>query len=70
MIMKDEIAKVRMNQQLQLVVDVNYGVKNYIRVKEMIKIFSQGGLILVGVFLMMTIIFSIQIFGLKTTNLA
>lgn len=61
MIMKDEIAKVRMNQQLQLVVDVNYGVKNYIRVKEMIKIFSQGGLILVGVFLMMTIIFSIQI---------
>lgn len=61
MIMKDEIAKARMNQQLQLVVDVNYGVKNYIRVKEMIKIFSQGGLILVGVFLMMTIIFSIQI---------
>ena len=61
MIMKDEIAKVRMNQQLQLVVDVNYGMKNYIRVKEMIKIFSQGGLILVGVFLMMTIIFSIQI---------
>ena len=61
MIMKDEIAKVRMNQHLQLVVDVNYGVKNYIRVKEMIKIFSQGGLILVGVFLMMTIIFSIQI---------
>lgn len=61
MIMKDEIAKVRMNQQLQLVVDVNYGVKNYIRVKEMIKIFSQGDLILVGVFLMMTIIFSIQI---------
>lgn len=61
MIMKDVIAKVRMNQQLQLVVDVNYGVKNYIRVKEMIKIFSQGGLILVGVFLMMTIIFSIQI---------
>ena len=61
MIMKDEIAKVRMNQQLQLVVDVNYGVKNYIRVKEMIKIFSSGGLILVGVFLMMTIIFSIQI---------
>ena len=59
--MKDEIAKVRMNQQLQLVVDVNYGVKNYIRVKEMIKIFSQGDLILVGVFLMMTIIFSIQI---------
>ena len=61
MIMKDEIAKVRMNQQLQLVVDVNYGVKNYIRVKEMIKIFSQGDLILVGVFLMMAIIFSIQI---------
>lgn len=61
MIMKDEIAKVRLNQQLQLVVDVSYGVKNYIRVKEMIKIFSQGGLILVGVFLMMTIIFSIQI---------
>ena len=61
MIMKDEIAKVRMNQQLQLVVDVNYGVKNYIRVKEMIKIFSQGGLILVGVFLIMTLIFSIQI---------
>ena len=64
MIMKDEIAKVRMNQQLQLVVDVNYGVKNYIRVKEMIKIFSQGDLILVGVFLMMTIIFSIQILEL------
>ena len=61
MIMKDEMAKVRLNQQLQLVVDVSYGVKNYIRVKEMIKIFSQGGLILVGVFLMMTIIFSIQI---------
>ena len=59
--MKDVIAKVRMSQQLQLVVDVNYGVKNYIRVKEMIKIFSSGGLILVGVFLMMTIIFSIQI---------
>ena len=59
--MKGEIAKVRMNQQLQLVVDVNYGVKNYIRVKEMIKIFSQGDLILVGVFLMMAIIFSIQI---------
>ena len=61
MIMKDEIAKVRMSQQFQLVVDVNYDVKNYICVKEMIKIFSQGGLILVGVFLMMTIIFSIQI---------
>ena len=59
--MKDVIAKVRMSQQLQLVVDVNYGVKNYIRVKEMIKIFSSGGLILVGVFLMMTVIFSIQI---------
>ncbi|EGP67511.1 conserved domain protein [Streptococcus sp. oral taxon 056 str. F0418] len=59
--MKDVIAKVRMSQQLQLVVDVNYGVKNYIRVKEMINIFSQGDLVLVGVFLMMTIIFSIQI---------
>ena len=59
--MKDVIAKVRMNQQLQFVVDVNYGVKSYIRAKEMIKIFSQGGLVLVGVFLMMTIIFSIQI---------
>lgn len=62
--MKDVIAKVRMKQQLQFVVDVNYGVKSYIRMKEMINIFSQGGLILVGVFLMMTIIFSIQILEL------
>lgn len=59
--MKDVIAKVRMNQQLQFIVDMNYGVKSYIRMKEMIKIFSQGGLVLVGVFLMMTIILSIQI---------
>lgn len=53
-----------MSQGLQPVVGTNYGAKEFMRVKESIKIFTIGGLILAGIFWIPSLLLSNQILSL------
>lgn len=53
-----------MSQGLQPVVGTNFGAKQYHRVREAMKVFSIGGLILAAIFWILSLLFSSQILSL------
>lgn len=62
-----------MSQGLQPVVGTNFGAKQYDRVRQAMKVFSIGGLVLAAVFWISSLLFSSQIlslFGIETNIIA
>lgn len=62
-----------MSQGLQPMVGTNYGAKNYQRVKDGVKVFSLGGLVLAGIFWLSALLFTgpvLSLFGVEAAIVA